>query len=383
MDGAVQRAPALAALSASVESAAAAVRGSGRLPEPRLAVGIQNLPVSGPDSWNVSSDMMTMRAVGLMQEVPNRAKRKADSALAQATSGRAQAELRLRTLQVRQAAAAAWLERFYIERRLTLLDDLTRENELLTQSARAQLANGQGSTADALAPQQARADLEDRRDEIASELSKAKAQLRRWVGGAADEELATQMPSLIIDSRHLREHVHEHPEVALFEPQAAVATAAVDQARAAGRTDWGVSVMYGRRAPQFGDMVSVQVTVGLPFLASGRVDADLESRLHARRQVGAEREAMLQEHVADLEGDLADYEAASRQLERMRDVHLPLAEQRAELQLVRYRAATGSLAEVLSSRRELIELSLKQLEIEAKRAGAAAKLLFIYSGDVS
>src|SRR4051794_20265488 len=45
-----------ASIAASRELAVAA----GRLPEPVLRAGIDNLPVSGADRWNIGSDFMTM-----------------------------------------------------------------------------------------------------------------------------------------------------------------------------------------------------------------------------------------------------------------------------------------------------------------------------------
>lgn len=34
---------------------------AGELPDPKLLVGIDNLPVSGPDAWNATRDFMTMQ----------------------------------------------------------------------------------------------------------------------------------------------------------------------------------------------------------------------------------------------------------------------------------------------------------------------------------
>jgi len=137
MDKAVRASPMLAALSANAESQASAEKSAGRLPEPRLSLSLQNVPVTGPQSWSVSDDSMTMRAVGLMQDVPNRAKRRADVDKAGALAERATAELHLKTLEVRRDTALAWLERIYLERQVALLDALGQESALLEQTATA------------------------------------------------------------------------------------------------------------------------------------------------------------------------------------------------------------------------------------------------------
>ncbi|WP_257392091.1 TolC family protein [Xanthomonas hortorum] len=72
-------------IDASTEEAARA----GALPDPRLIVGLANWPVSGPDAFSLRADEMTTQQVGLMQEFPARAKRRAEQALAQATLAQA------------------------------------------------------------------------------------------------------------------------------------------------------------------------------------------------------------------------------------------------------------------------------------------------------
>ena len=50
-----------AAVTASRDMAVAA----GRLPDPVLKIGVDNLPVSGPDRGSFTADFMTMRRIGL------------------------------------------------------------------------------------------------------------------------------------------------------------------------------------------------------------------------------------------------------------------------------------------------------------------------------
>ncbi|MFO1402922.1 MAG: TolC family protein, partial [Steroidobacteraceae bacterium] len=103
--------PDVAAQSAGVAAARAAAVAAGRLPDPQLLVGIENLPVSGPERWSLTREAMTMRKVGLMQELPNGARRRAEADVARAAGERALAEQRVRRLEVRRDTALAWLER--------------------------------------------------------------------------------------------------------------------------------------------------------------------------------------------------------------------------------------------------------------------------------
>ena len=71
------QAPRLAAQRAVVTSAGHQAARANELPDPKVRMGIENLPVTGPDAYRYDKDFMTMRTVGLMQEFPNSAKRAA------------------------------------------------------------------------------------------------------------------------------------------------------------------------------------------------------------------------------------------------------------------------------------------------------------------
>jgi len=383
LEVATRSSPDIAVQNASVEAAQSASVAAGRLPDPKLTVGVENLPVTGEERGSLTRDFMTMRKVGLMQDVPNGGKREARVAAATADAERARAERRVSILAVRRDTALAWLARYYLERRRALLDELDRENQLFAQSVQAQFAGGRGMPADVIAPKQEAAEIADRRDELASEIAKSKATLRRWTGSAGDEPLVGDPPALALDTEHLRGHIHEHPELAVFVPMTQMAQAEVHGAEAAKRPDWGVELAYGRRGSDFGDMVSLQFTVGLPLFARTRQDPEIAAKRQELHRVEAQRDAMLRDHTQELDAELAEYEMTTRQLARLREAHLPLAQQKVDYQFASYRAGKADLTAVLSARRELIDERLKDLELDGKRAATVAKLYFFYGPGAS
>jgi outer membrane protein TolC len=375
---AARTSPDIAVQTTSVEAARSASIAAGRLPDPKLAVGIENVPATGAEQWSLTRDFMTMRKVGLMQDVPNGAKREARAAVASAAVARAEAERLVSILTVRRDTALAWLDRYYLERRSALFDELDHENRLFAQAVQAQFAAGRDMPADVVAPGQEAADIADRRDELAGEIAKSRAVLKRWIGVAAEEPLAGEPPSLTLDSEHLREHVHEHPDLAVFGPMTQMAQAEVHEAEAMKRPDWGVELAYGRRGAAFSDMVSLQFTFDLPMFTKTRQDPQIQAKRQELTRVEEQRNAMLRDHTQELEAALAEYDVVARQLTRLRDVHLPLARQKVDYQFASYRAGKADLTSVLAARRELIDQRLRQIELESKRAGAAAKLYYFY-----
>src|SRR3546814_12748597 len=79
-----EAAPSVQARSLDVEARRSAAIAAGRLPDPKLGVGLDNFPVSGPPAFTYAGDSMTMARVGISQDVPNAAKRHAQQARAQA-----------------------------------------------------------------------------------------------------------------------------------------------------------------------------------------------------------------------------------------------------------------------------------------------------------
>jgi outer membrane protein TolC len=375
---ATRSSPDIAVQTASVAAAQSASVAAGRLPDPKLTFGIENLPVTGEEKGSLTRDFMTMRKVGLMQDIPNSGKRSARSAAAVADADRTQAQRRVSILTVRRDTALAWLARYYLERQGALLDELDRENQLFAQTVEAQLAGGRGMPADAVGPKQEAAEIADRRDALASEIEISKATLKRWTGVATDEPLADGPPALALDSAQLRGHVHEHPELAVYVPMTQMAQAQVHEAEAAKHPDWGVELSYGRRGSAFSDMVSLQFTVDLPLFTRTRQDPQIQAKRQELTRVESERDAMLRDHTQELDAALAEYEVTTRQLARLREAHLPLAQQKVDYQFASYRGGKTDLGSVLSARRELIEQRLRQIELEGKQGATAAKLYYFY-----
>lgn len=378
LDLAERQSPSLAANAAQIRAAQAAAIPAGALPDPKLFVGIDNYPVSGMDRWRLESDSMTMQKIGVMQEFPNAAKRRAREEIAVANAGMAEAQQQVARLKLRRDTAQAWLRRYYLERQTMLFDELEHENRVLAEAVRAQIAGGRAQAADAVLPRQEAAQLADRRDDLARDMAKAHASLRRVVGDEGDQALAGAAPVFPVDAEPLHRHLHQHPELQAFVAETRKADAEVREAAALKKPDWGVELAYQRRAPEFGDMISIQFTLDLPVSPATRQDPLIAAKQHELARIDAEREAMLREHGNELDNSLAEYAALSRQADRAKYNALPLAQEKVKLQTASYQAGKGDLAAVLAARRELIDQRLKVIDLEGQRATVAAQLHFAY-----
>src|SRR3954466_13434685 len=66
----------LVAQDAAVTAAREMSVAAGQLPDPVLRLGVDNLPVTGDDRFSTTADFMTMRRIGVMQEIPRGEKRR-------------------------------------------------------------------------------------------------------------------------------------------------------------------------------------------------------------------------------------------------------------------------------------------------------------------
>ncbi len=362
-----------------VEAARRERRAAGRLPDPELVLAYDNVPVTGPDRYRLGRDEMTMQRVGIMQAMPSGAERGAERAAAAAEIGRAGAALEIARLEARLAAAAAWIELYYAERRLAVLGRLAGEARASAEAGRARLAAG-GGVDDALAAEIDAARADDKKSEAQAAIVSARAELRRWIAAAADAPLDEVAPSFAIDAAMLRDHVQHHPALAAFTAERGAAEAGLHMARAERWPDWSWEVSYGRRAPELEDMASVELRVGLPLLQPWRQGPVVDARRADLSRVGAERAAVEREHLAMLEARLAEHQALSANLTRARDTRLPLARRRAEAAIAAYGAGTSTIANLILARGQALEAEMDVLDLEERVAALGAALTLQYGG---
>lgn len=375
------QAPQLRASEENVAAAKSAQIASGELPDPKMALSVDNLPIEGADRYSLSRDFMTMRRIGLMQEFPNQAKREARVAAARGQVASAEAQTDIARLGVLRETAVAWIGRDTVERQLARIDALSEENRLLEAAVRAQLAGGKAMATEIVAPRQEAALIEERRDDLRARRERAIASLRRWIGATADAPLQGTAPDWPIVRDTLAHRLHQHPELVAFNSRERVLDAEVAEAQAAKKPDWALEFAYQQRGQQFGDMVSLQISFDLPLFSASRQDPKIAAKRAERAGLDAEREASLREHAAMLEADFAEYQRLANAVKRQREVLLPLAEEKIDLALAAWRGGKGNLVDLIAARRERIEVELKAIALDGERLQMAARLRYAYGDE--
>lgn len=370
--------PAVQAREAQIEARRETAEAAAELPDPRLSAGIMNLPVTGPQAFDPTGEMMTMLQVGVEQEIPNLAKRRARTGIAQADVNLARAQLTHAEHMARLSAGQAWVALAYAQRRLALAEETLEELRELVPVARSAVASGSARPAQSLEIRRALLEIEDAQTAIDAEREAAQARLVRYVD-MADPVAAGIVPSPEIDAEALRATLEHNPELLVAGAAVEQAEAAVELARADKRPDFGVSASVGLRDPDYGQMISVMGTVTLPLWAGRRQQPRIRSAEAEAVAVRAEREDRLRELEAQFEADTAAWRSAHRQWQRAGDELLPLARDRADLEIASFAAGRAELTDVIEAKTALALLELEILAREQATVEAATRLRLTYT----
>jgi cobalt-zinc-cadmium efflux system outer membrane protein len=379
VDLALARAPQIEAGQAATESAQSMAVSAGRLPDPQAIVGIDNLPVTGADSFSTTRDFMTMRKVGLMQSFPAAAQRRSERAVAGAEITLADAELQATRYEVARNTSLAWIRYAATQDSLDQLRNLEGDLELGARAATAALKSGRSNTSEALAADAGVTQLKSRLLQLQGELRRDEFELARWIGADAMARPAPfpSLDALPAEVEALRASVHKHVSLRPLDAQIEVAQAKLELARAARHPGWSTEFSYAKRGPDYSDMASLQFTVDLPLFTRNRQSPVIAARGADVRRAQAEREAELRMHQAEFEQMQVSWNTTREQLNFIETERLPLARERSSAALAAYRASQGDMRAVLDAIEDETDLLIERANLRIERGMAWSYLRYL------
>jgi outer membrane protein TolC len=364
-----------AAMTASREMAVAA----GQLPDPVLKLGVDNLPVNGADRFSLTRDFMTMRRIGVMQELTRGEKRELRAQRFEREADKSAAEKNAAIASVQRDTALAWLERYYAQVMAEVIAEQAAQVRLEIVAAEGAYRGGRGSQAEVIAAHSTLAALEDRSSEMGRKIQTAVTNLARWIGEGADSPLGTRPAFDVIrlDPAALETDLVHHPQVQVLAKQEEVAATEARLAQAARTPDWSVELMYQQRGPDFSNMVSFGVTVPLPWDRANRQDREIASKLAMADQARAMREETLRAHVGEVRVMVAEWQNGRERLARFARDLVPLAAERSKAALAGYQGGKTGISDLLMARRNETEVRMQVVQLEMETARLWAQLNYL------
>jgi outer membrane protein TolC len=357
---------------------------AGQRPDPVLMAGIDNLPVSGEDAFDLTSDFMTMRSLGIEFELVRSERREARAAGYAVEAEVASASENAALAAIDRATAAAWLASYYSEAAHAELLRAREQAVLQIETADVAFRSGVGAESETLSARLALARLDDRIEAAARDVALARVALTRWVGEAAAGPLG-EPPAMDSAGPHgedIDTALAHHPELLLLANEAALARAQAEIARTDRNSSWTVGVMYEHRSPDYSNMMSVNASKPLRLNREDRQDRKVSAQLALARRASAALEEATRMHRAESETLLATWQANRTRLERFDMEILPLARDRSAAETAAYRGGTGSLESVLDARMAEIDAVLDRIALANETALTWAELHFlVLAGD--
>lgn len=377
---AVERSRMLAAKDYAVQSSREMSVAAGQLPDPVLKVGIDNLPINGQDRFSLTRDFMTMRRVGVTQELTRSDKRRLRAERFEREAEKSIAEKAATAAAIERETALAWLDRYYAEAMLAAIAEQMDQARLEIQAADSAYRAGRGNQAEIFGARSALAALEDKASDINRRIGNAKIALARWIGDAAQQPLGAKpaVDAIRLDETTLDTQLGHHPELAVLARQEDIAVTDAQLAKANQKADWSVEVAVQQRGPGYSDMLSIGVSVPLQWNQKNRQDRELSSKLAQVEQARAEREDMLRAHVAEVRAMLNEWHTDRQRQTRYEKELTPLANSRTTATAAAYRGGKATLADVLAARRSEIDVRLQALQLEQETDRLWAQLNFLF-----
>lgn len=353
----------------------------GQWMDPMLSLGVESLPV---DTFTLTAEPMSQLKFGLTQALPrgDSLRYKQEQMEVAASGQEARGEERQRLL--RRSVREAWLDVSLQIRTADLLAKNRQELQQLIEVTAAQYALGGTDQQMVLQAQLELAALDDRLIQVSAREDKARAELARWIGGAARRPLAESLPRLPIPAalEQLREALLGHSVLNLVNADVAEKRLGVQLAREEYKPAWSASVSYGDRFGKEPDgasraaMLTAMLEVELPIFTGKRQDRRLAAREQELAAMNANRDDQLRELQGGLESAYATWSRLGERRRLYQGRLLPQAEANAVAALSAYRSGVTDFESLLKARVALFDARIEGLTLEVEQLMAQARLLY-------
>lgn len=368
---AAQRSQAVRAARAGASGAAEAARAAGQLPDPTLSVGIDNLPVTGPDRLRTTADSMTMKRVGVSQEWVSSEKRALRQAAAQALANREGVGEQVAVGDARFQTALAYLDAYFAGESLKLTKLTEHHVHEEAEAAKARLSSSTGNSQEVLQVAAARGVAEDESADIQQLQASAVVVLQRWVGMRPGELAAPTLPPIPGELAY----VAAHAAVMQAQRDIEVARAEASATGANRRPNWTWQASYGQRTG-FSDMVSFGVSIPLPVSPGERQDRETAAKLALVEKAEASLGEATRMATAEYRALASDAQRLAQRVERYRTGVVLPAQQRTQAALAGYRSNQVPLMTLFEARHAEVDMQRKLLNLQRDLAKVQAQLAF-------
>lgn len=354
------------------EQAAVAARS---LPDIQVTGGIQNLPITGMNAFRPFEDSMTMYTIGVMREQVRRSRREAEANRLRAEAVVSRFEGSAEQRKIQRDVMIAWLDAVEAKAKQRLLGRVIADLKVGRQVMESGIPTGSSTPALELQAQAEIGLAESQLAEARGAEERARAELGRWIGEAADRPLADVLPKLA-PPPGAAGPTGTHPELLAATAREEAARRQVEVRRGERRPNLTWSVMLGIR-PNYGEMVTGQISIPLQLNRRNLQDRQIAEAQALADAARLKTEDIRRELAREYRTALATYASAEAQIAVLRDHVIPSLEASFKASEARYASGQGTLELPLNIVRRYVEANVQLVEQEGARERAAAELLYV------
>lgn len=377
--------PLINSYKASSRSFDAESTASGTLPDPKLRLGMFNVPL---DSFSTTEDPSTQLRIGIQQEFPRGdttdLKQQKSKLMAQAAMAQANDEKLKLLMNVRDA----YLNLYFEIQAGSIVNETRELFSKLVKITEDQYAAGRVNQQDVIRADLELSRLEDRATKIQGNEDEYRAYLAQWVGDIAWQDIDNNLPVLpdVSDNIDLNELLTQHPSVLAETARVEASRKMIEVTRQDYKPGIGAFVEYRKRfgenldGSDRSDMMAAMVTVDIPLFTENRQDKNVAAREESTNAARYSRDDTLRVLKRKLEKDRAIYRRLGERELIYKNKLVSSAANNAEASLNAYQSGVTEFTTLMRAGITELDVRLENLRIKVDRLRAQARLLYI-TGD--
>lgn len=375
---ALDRDPLIAGIKASARAFREQAIAAQQLPDPRLVLGIVDLPT---DSFSFK-EPETQKMIGLQQSFPpwGSLTRRGAEIVAMAESD--EAALKERRQKILQNVRLAWLDLYYQNQASELVIRSQRMFDELVKVTQSRYRSGRGTQQDMVRAELELSQMEDRLTAIRAQQDVGLAELARWLDEPTlSPPIKAKFPefSALPTRDEVLMRAQRHSVIAVQDARVASKREGVAVARAMYMPEMMIDVSYGQRDGNFSDMLTGIVSIQVPLFTSKRQDRQLAAAQLQVKAVQGEANELRRQLRAQADAEYARWQRSNQRLKFHEEKLLPLATQNSESSLTAYRNNVTDLSSHIMARLEELDGKIEALALRVERGKAHANLLYLIS----
>jgi outer membrane protein TolC len=370
----------------AAESRAAALRdqavAEGQLPDPKLGVGVYNLPL---DDFSIRREPSTQFRTRIEQTFPRGDTLQYHQQMTEWMSESESAQARLTRAEIRRDVRLAFLELYYQQQAAGIVEQSRGLFQQLVEITRAHFASGRVSQQDVLQAELEVSRLDDRATRIEGEIEEQRARLGRWLGRRAQAPVEISFPALpgLPAQATISKALPRHPVIKMQNARVEANLQQVKAAREQYKPGWNVGIEYRKRfgddpdGSERADMMAAMLTVDLPLFTGKRQDRRFAASQYNAQAAQQVRQQRLRELRRELDQHYARWERLNAQQQLYQQRLLREAAASAEAALRAYQSGLSEFTTLVQARIVELDVRLQDMRIRVDRAATQVQLLFL------